>query len=150
VVLNEPQRRHFAVLLAMLEDTLADVEAIAAGPAASGRLRAQEHDLPRGLDAALRPYVVQLRGELVALADRLGLVGQSHLASRRLQALLLASIVRMEDSTSDRIRGYGAVDESVKREVDPALRRMHATLERMLAAASGAEARGSDSGGEAP
>lgn len=97
VVLNEPQRRHFAVLLGMLEETLREVERMASGGATAGLSR------------------------------------PSSTTCRRSLPLLITSVMRVEDSTSDKLRGYGAVHPSVARAVDPVVREIHDGLAAVAA-----------------
>lgn len=133
VILNEAQRRHFGVLLGMLEDTLFAIERIAREDTEPARLRGVEHDLPGGFEAEMQREFAPVRARLHALADGLGLDMRLESDARRAHALLMAAIVRLEDSTSDRVRGYGAVDPSVSRVMDPVIGEMHASLTRLAA-----------------
>lgn len=133
VVLNEPQRKHLAVLLMMLEEAVAEVEQIAAAPAAQARLVAAERDVPPEFARLVRPYCERIRARLVALADQFGLEARSVSDARRIQALLVISIVRIEDSFSGKLRGYGKVDPSVAQHLDPALKEIRAMLSELAA-----------------
>jgi hypothetical protein len=129
-LLNEHQRRHFEVLLAGLEDTLASIEELAARTdhvEAAGLTR-YEPDLPPGFGAAIRPVLTELRARTTRLAARLGLRGQSRSVAQSIRAMLVAEMVRLEDSTSAQLRGYGAVDPRVKDVIEPELRALHALL----------------------
>jgi len=133
VVLTEGQRRHFTVLLAVLEETLHDVEAIAAGRSRSGKLVRAEHDLPPGFAEAMRPYTARIRERIRALADGLDVESRRLSDARRTQALLLTSVVRLEDSTADKLRAYGEVDPRVARVIGPLIADLHAAFGSLLA-----------------
>jgi hypothetical protein len=132
-VLTDGQRRHYTVLLAMLEETINEVEAMTEGRNAGGRLRHQTGVLPERLRTTAQPLLERVRSDVGALARLLAVEPQEVSRVRRLQALLLSTIVRLEDSTSDKIRGYGEVDPGVARAVDPALHRIHGALENLAA-----------------
>jgi hypothetical protein len=127
-VVNKPQWRHYAVLLAMLEETLREIERIAEGAVPPGRLSALEADLPRETADLLLRECADVRERVYRLADLLAVPSHSTSAMRRVSAALITSVVHLEDSTSDRLAGYGPVDPSVERIVDPAIRDLHDRL----------------------
>jgi len=133
LVLTEGQRRHFAVLLALLEETLNEVEAIAAGRSRPGKLVRADHDLPPGFAEAMRPYGARIRERIHALADGLDLGSRPRSDARRAQALLLASVVRLEDSAADKLRAYGEVDPRVGRTIGPLIADLHAAFGSLVA-----------------
>jgi hypothetical protein len=133
VALTEGQRRHFTVLLAVLEETLHDVEAISAGRSRSGELVRAEHDLPPGFVEAMRPYTARIRERIRALADGLDVESRKLSDARRTQALLLTSVVRLEDSAADKLRAYGQVDPRVARVIGPLIADLHAAFGSLLA-----------------
>ena len=132
-LLNGPQRRHFEVLLAMLQDTLAKVERLAseAAPEAGG-LVVYKEDLPPGFAASIEPMVTELRRLIARLSADLGLRRRAVSRTRSIRALLTAEMVRIEDSTADKLRGYGPIDPRVSTAVDPVLRELHALLGSIL------------------
>ena len=67
----------------------------------------------------IRQHVSALRAEIETLGRELGL--QSRDVSRRqsIRALLTSEIIRVEESHSTQLRGYGAVDPSIAEVVDP-------------------------------
>lgn len=138
VVLTEAQRRHFAVLAMMLEETLAEMEEIARGGSPEGRLVAHEHDLPADFPDAMAPVLERVRAVLGRLVDMLSLEARPISDARRMNALLITSVVRLEDSTSRKIRGYGVVHPSVARDLDPLLGDIHRDLAQLANRLEGA------------
>lgn len=132
-LLNGPQRRHFEVLLGMLQETLSKVERLAseAAPEAGGPLVYKE-DLPPEFAASIEPVVAELRRLIARLSADLGLRRRAVSRSRSIRALLTAEMVRLEDSTADKLRGYGPIDPRVGTTVDPVLRELHALLGSIL------------------
>jgi len=129
-LLNEHQQRHFEVLLARLEDALDGIEdliARAERPTSDG-LTQYAPDLPPGFGAAARPLLTQLRNRIDRLADALALRRQSRSIAQSIRAILVAEMVRLEDSTSAQLRGYGAVDPRVSSVIEPELEHLHALL----------------------
>lgn len=132
-LLNEHQRRHFEVLLAGLEDSLDTIERLVARTEeheTSGLTR-YESDLPPGFGDAIRPVLTELRARTTHLAAQLELRGQSRSVTRSIRSILVAEMVRLEDSTSAQLRGYGAVDPGVKEVIEPKLHALHALLASM-------------------
>lgn len=129
-ILNEHQHRHFEVLLAMFYDTLAEIEQLAAPAPAAGPagLTAYEDDLPAGFADAIRPELQALRAIAARLATQLQLRPRIISRTRAIQARLTSEMVRLEDSTAEKLWGYGAVDSRVESEVDPVLHELHAHL----------------------
>jgi hypothetical protein len=138
-LLNGPQRRHFEVLLAMLQDTLAKVERLASDSVPhSGGPTAFEDDLPAGFAASIRPAVADLHRLIARFSSELGLRQRAVSRARSVRALVIAEMVRLEDSTADKLHGYGAVDPRVATTIDPLLRELHALLGSILAGVGGA------------
>ena len=129
-VLNGPQRNHFAALLAMMEECIAEIEMLSAAhgsdAAARTRLTLLEDDLPAGFVENVEPVLAQLRVDLRALSTRLGLETRRMSRAHSIQALASSEIVRIEDSYSPTLHGYGAVHEDAAKVIDPALNRLHA------------------------
>jgi hypothetical protein len=121
-VLNENQRRHFAVLLVGLDDALHRVELLSdtAHPIA-GPLTHHADDLPPRFDDRVRPLVRELRSRIGHLAEVLGTGPREHSRARSIRALVTSAVIRLEDSRARGLRGYGAVDPSVARELDPVI-----------------------------
>jgi hypothetical protein len=134
ILLNANQRRHFEVLFARLEDALVRVETLL-GPA-SGHpqvLSIIEDDLADSFREQARPVISTLRAQLVRLASDLELRPQRVSRSRVIAATLHNEAIRLQDSVSSQIRGYGEVDPSVARQLDPILADIARTLSGLSA-----------------
>jgi hypothetical protein len=130
VTLNANQRRHYGILFAGLESTLAKVEtAVVATPSPL----TMTADLPRAFREGAQPILTRVRQELRRLVQGLGI--QMHPTSQRqtCRALLASEISRVEESYSAQLRGYGAVDASVGTTLDPMLRDIRADLGQLVA-----------------
>jgi len=138
--LSDGQRRHFAVLLELLEQSLNEMEEIAAHGGSSTRLRLQSHDLPGDFAATIAPHLAAVRREAYDLWARLGVQPREASQARRLHALVMACVVRLEDSTADKLAGYGDVHDAIAPALDPVIRRMHAELSTVAALTAAAEA----------
>jgi hypothetical protein len=67
--LNEHQRRHFEVVLAMLQNTLTEVEQLAAAaPSNADALTIHRDDLPAGFVGAIRRPIETARAGIARLA----------------------------------------------------------------------------------
>lgn len=143
IPLNGPQRLHFEVVLASLEKALSRLEQIALGMEHTGcRLTRMDDDLPESFWEDASPLVERLRAQVAALSIAMGLKARHTPSRRTVRALLTSQIVKIEDSSSGRLRGYGAVDPAVEGRLDPALealqRDLHAVLDLL---SSGVERR---------
>ena len=135
--LTESQRRHFEVVLAKLEDALDEIDRLARPmPAESSppTLTALADDLPPDFAARSAAASHAARGRIADLAERLGLAPQPASRFRTVRALLIAEIVRLQDSVSSALRGYGPLDPRAPEVIDPALRELVALLATMLRA----------------
>jgi len=142
VRLTEAQRRHFGVFVTMLEETLVEVEAIAAAREASTRMVQAEHDLPASFQDALAPALARIRERLYVLAALVGAEARTVSDARRVQAHLVTSIVHIEETVADKLRGYGEVDPGIAARVDPVLRDLHRELSGLAALVAPAARRG--------
>jgi hypothetical protein len=122
-VLNENQRRHFSVLLTMLAQSTARVEALAAeSPPVESALVESVDDLPVGFGRRIEPHVRSLRAAITSLASQLEIQPKRQSRRNSIRALLVTEIVRLEDSMARGLRGYGNVDPRVQELVDPKLK----------------------------
>jgi hypothetical protein len=135
VVLNANQRRHFEVLFARLEDSLVRVESLLGpGPARPQVLSILEEDVPDGFREHAAPILSALREQLGELAQELGLHPRRVSRSRTIAATLGAEAIRIEDSVSSNLRGYGDVDPTVAARLDPVLGNVARMLNDLAAA----------------
>lgn len=132
VVVNYAQRRHFAVLIILLEESLGEIEAVAAGATNRDGLRRPAHDLPADFDHALAEAGSRIRAHVAHLSRLLDLKAETVSDARRVQAQLMANMVRIEDSTSAKILGYGEAHPSVSLIIDPLVLAIHAELRGLV------------------
>jgi hypothetical protein len=135
IVLNANQRRHFEVLFARLEDSLTTVEdLLTLDPGQRQVLTIIEHDIPDAFREQAAPIIAGLRERIIQLAAALELHARKLSRARSAAATLSAEAIRIEDSLSPQLRGYGEVHDSVARHLDPVLAEMARTLGALAAA----------------
>lgn len=133
-LLNPNQRRHFEVLFSMLEEELIRVERLSREPASSaGALTIVEDDLPPDFAARAQPLVAATRRLVSELAAHLRLGPRRISRRRRVHAMVTAGIIRIDDSSPEELRGYGALDPRFISEVGPALASIRSSLEALSA-----------------
>lgn len=128
IVLNTNQRRHFEVLFVRLEDSLTRIETLLAGEAAPHVLSIDEDDIPDTFREYAAPVIAALRERINQFATTLELKPRRTSRTRSVAAMLSAEAIRIEDSLSSQLRGYGEVDPTVSRHLDPALKEVAQTL----------------------
>ncbi|MGH7627181.1 MAG: hypothetical protein ACREOJ_17925 [Gemmatimonadaceae bacterium] len=126
-LLNKPQRNHFAVLLAMIEDSLAEIERLARRESEPAReLTRWADDLPPGTVEPLLARLALVREHVRVIGRRLGVEPREASRKRAIRAIVTAELLRVEDSYATMLRGYGAVDSAAASVVDPAMDELHA------------------------
>lgn len=121
-VLNEHQRRHFAVMLVGLDEALARIEQLAdRDRSAWGPLTEYADDLPARFTADAQPLIADLRSRILALGALLGTQPRRMSRARSIRAMVTSATIRLEDSRARGLRGYGAVDPSVPEQLDPVM-----------------------------
>jgi len=121
-VLNENQRRHFEVVLSMLEDSLTRIEALCNPASATPDvLTLVEDDLPDDVARRAQPVIESIRAQVARLASDLELAPRRLSRRRAVQALLTSEVIRIDDSARHQLRGYGAVDPRFDDVVAPRL-----------------------------
>jgi len=133
IPLNGPQRLHFEVILASLEKALSRLELIAQGREHAGcRLTRMDGDLPDAFWEGAAPIVERLRAKVASLSTAMALTERHTSAKRLVRTLLTAQLLKIEDSSSGRLRGYGVVDPAVEGRLDPALEALQLDLHAVL------------------
>jgi len=133
--LNEHQRRHFAVILASLENALEEIVALAAHDASDGRhLTELAHDIPEGYYQRVRPAIDAIRTQLVQLAEAMQVEPHLQSKGRTIRAMLTAQINQLQDSYARTLKRYGAVDPHLASALDPRLEAIEQALTEMRAA----------------
>jgi hypothetical protein len=120
-VLNEPQRRHYEVVLASLQRALADIEALTdPGDAEeSGQLTVFDRDLPGDFAGRIRFSLRTARNRIAQIVQLLNLTPRHRSRAAAVRAAITSAMLRLEDSHSYKMRGYGVVDPSVATHLDP-------------------------------
>jgi hypothetical protein len=124
-LLNHPQREHLAVLLAQMEHALDKLGALARPHASNSRLTVTEADLPRDFERRIDPIIQRIRDQIDTFVDRFGLRPGRVSRARTASALVTAELVRIEDSYSQNLRGYGPVAPDLAPVLDPMLQELH-------------------------
>ena len=133
IKLNSNQRRHFEVLLSRLEESLVKIERLLADQQVSHALTVVDNDVSAEFRSGARDELPRIRSQVDALVASLELQPRTVSLRRLIGATLTTEVVRIEDSFSTHLRGYGQLDPSVARHVDPALDRLAGSLQRMAA-----------------
>lgn len=137
ITLNANQRRHFEVLFARLEDSLTKLEQALGERGASAVLTIMNDDVPPTFRASAALELPRIHAEIARLTLLLGLTPRVTSLRRTIGATLTAEAVRVEDSLSGQMRGYGAVDPSVGEQLDPVLTALAQSLRQLSAALNG-------------
>jgi hypothetical protein len=121
-ILNENQRRHYHILLSMLAQSAAKLEALAAArPSADTTFVSYTNDVPDDFLPRIEPHLRALRETLLRLASELRIEPKKISRRNSIRAILVTEIVRLEDSMARGLRGYGEVDSRVRDTLDPML-----------------------------
>ena len=126
--LNDNQRRHYEILFSRLEQSLEQIERSIHDEPSNAQLTNTSNDLPERFVAEAGPLIAELRAEMLEIAKSLGLRAREVSRRRTVQALISSEMNGVKDGLAGRLRGYGDVDESVARHLDPRLHRLHAAL----------------------
>ena len=105
--LGENHRRVVSVLLRGLEQACDEIEATFRE--SPGTLRRIHDDLSPAQRSALRELTQRVRGEIRRLASEIELDTSIGSQRRTVLALLSASIVNLEESEPQKLRGYGVM-----------------------------------------
>jgi hypothetical protein len=120
--LTSDQRRHLGVLLEQVDDGLLTVQRLAAPDRRElGVRRRDVSDLPAALVREAPAAIAEVRTKIARLAELLGLEEVTVSRRQQARARLLSMVVHLEDAGSRGLRGYGAVDPSVREHMDPVI-----------------------------
>jgi len=126
--LNDNQRRHYEILFSRLEQSLEQIERAMQGEPPNARLTNTIDDLPERFTGEAGPLIAGLRGEMLEIAKSLDLRPREVSRRRTIQAMISSEMNGVKDGLASRLRGYGEVDPSVARHLDPQLHRLHTSL----------------------
>lgn len=119
-VLNGPQRRHLEVVLSSLQRALHEVEQLAGSQDdGHGDLTVFDRDLPADFSGRLRSGVKSVRASIARIIELLGIEPRHRSRAAAVRAAITSAIIRLEDTHSYKMRGYGPVDPSVAKHLDP-------------------------------
>jgi len=131
--LTEGQRRHLTASLLQVEQAMRRItELTQASLPGDSRLLARKGGEPSaGLSDALRGPLDGVAATLAELVGTFGLAPfpTSHL--RTVRALIVSSLVIIEDTVSAKLRGYGPLHPGLPVRLDPLLARLHEQLVEM-------------------
>lgn len=130
LALGENHRRVLSVVLRSLEQMCEEIEGwLERKP---GLLFRVEDDLSPRQRRELRQQAIRLRGQLRRLADEIALNASVQSPRRAIAALLSSHIVQLEETTSERLRGYGVLSEEARQKIDAELAQLIRLTEQML------------------
>jgi hypothetical protein len=126
-LLTEGQQRHLRSSLARVAAALARIEALSQSsetphPAALERTRP---DLPPRFGDLVRDPLERARERVAALAAHFGLPAIHLSATSEVRALVVSSLVVLEDTTTRNLRGYGDIHPALPETLDPMLDGIH-------------------------
>jgi len=129
-LLTEDQRRHLTASLELVERRLFEIIAVVDGHRAPvpPYFRREARDLPAEFAGTVRPHLADAARTLADLAATLGLHPSPSSQFRTVQALVMSSVVVVEDAAARSLRGYGAVHPGLAPVLDPLLDRLHGQL----------------------
>ena len=134
-ILNDSQRRHFEVFLELLQKSIGEVERLTQLPsdAAQNALTRYDQDLPEEFVRISSSILRRLRERTERIAATLE-IGPSHRSRlNTIRAILTAEVVRVDDSFSRKLSGYGSVSPMVEVQIDPQLAALRSDLTSLLA-----------------
>src|SRR6266536_3126254 len=110
-IVNEPQRRHIEVVLSSLQRALRDIEHLADSAGEQrDELTVFDRDLPADFSGRLRHGVKSAREKIDRAIAMLGMVPRHRSRAAAVRAAITSAIIRLEDTHSYKMRGYGPVD----------------------------------------
>jgi len=129
--LGENHRRAVSVLLRGLERMCDEIEsALVETP---GVLRRVKDDLSAAQGMALRKMSGRVRGEIRRLNSEIELDPAVRSRQRTIRAILSVNIINLEESGSERLRGYGPMSKEAAEQLDGEFNLLIALLEEMEA-----------------
>ena len=126
-LLNGPQRLHLAVLAASMEDSITEIERLI--DPESGLVRRLTHygdDLPRDFAERVTPILDALRSHVARFAEAFGLEPGRISRAASVRAYVSSELVRIDESGSRQLKGYGAVAPELGAVLEPALQDLRA------------------------
>lgn len=129
--LGENHRRVVSVLMRGVEQMCSEVDASL--EESSGILQRMLDDVSRTQKKELRSMTVSIRAEVARVASEIELDTGVLSRRRKIAALISASIVNVEESDPQKLRGYGPLSDLAMRRLQEEFSRLHTLLEQMAA-----------------
>jgi hypothetical protein len=135
-LLTEGQRRHLIASLSQVEQALRRVIAITRirSSIESPLLTRQIDDISPALGPAIHGSLADVDATLAEIVATFQLVPPAASSLSTVQAMVVSSLVVVEDATSRRLRGYGPVHPGLPALLDPLLDRLHRQLREIVEA----------------
>ena len=130
--LGENHRRVVSVLLRGVERACNEIEA-AVGDS-DGLLYRVSADLSTEQQQYLSKMAERVRAELARITSQIELDVSVHSRRRRILALLSSSIVNLEESAPEKLRGYGELSAEARAKLESEFSRLLALLNEMESA----------------
>jgi hypothetical protein len=129
-LLTEGQRRHLVASLGRVERHLHELQALLGDRAAAAPELAEgaERELPAAARAAVRQPIADAMATLGALGSSFALTARRRSRFASMQAMVIASVVLIEDASSRHLAAYGPVDPRLPAVLDPMLDRLREQL----------------------
>jgi hypothetical protein len=129
--LGENHRRVVSVLMRGIDQMCSEVDASL--EESSGILQRVLDDVSRAQKRELRSMTASIRAEIGRVASEIELDTGVLSKRRKVSALISASIVNVEESDPQKLRGYGPLSDSAMKRLQDEFGRLHTLLERMAA-----------------
>lgn len=130
--LGENHRRVVSVLLRGVERACNEIEAALSD--SDSLLYRVSADLSVEQQQSLRKMTDRVRAELARISSQIDLDVSVHSRRRRILALLSSSIVNLEESTPEKLRGYGELSAEAKAKLESEFASLLALLNEMESA----------------
>lgn len=124
MTLGPNQRGLVRSTLLLLEERLAEVERLLAGPEEGALYRRPRLALTEEQRARVDPLLFEIRSMIRAMRERHGLVPEEQDAVRRIVGLLAISWQELGELTPRRLRAYGRVDPRLEEVFEPERERL--------------------------
>jgi hypothetical protein len=131
-MMNPDQKRHLAVTLCLMEKDLLREEQLLRSHGEKGTLYEIVDPLPEGQHQKLLALIAKLRQCLAQAKCRFSLEIEQTILHRMLVGEFTMLWVRLRDTKTKKLRGYGAVDEELPHRLDPLLEEMEGLIDDAL------------------
>jgi len=107
-------------VLASLQRALREIEQLAKPDGEEpGELTVFERYFPPDFSGRLRHAIQSARAKVQRIIERLNILPRHRSRAAAIRAVITSAMIRLDDTHSYKMRGYGSVDPSVATELDP-------------------------------